>query len=373
MTDTEQILLILAALTFAFAHLWVRQGSVVIVSQWGERPSLCTIHRSSLIRNAHGGLILGNLCPLGGSFAGSSFPFCMSPDGLLGVTPTSPTIDDLPDDTGLYVRFDELTSITLDGRRILANRQPMAVCDSATVASSYVAIIRDVQSLATADRAARIDAMIADRLDFAAARQAYQSAMRGTRNVRVMATLFAMYCFGMLGSAVAGHPAPYEYAIPGYFIQIGVVFVLAARAARRMGIAVHAMILFSPVDAFRAADSVLRTVMAPFHPWAVLHAVGRTDVAEEFERQVIRDARFPRPMCLHADPAGRTTLQWFREAFRKQIGSATAERWATAITPPVPQEDAQSYCPRCECQFEMAAVECSCGITSLPFVSQTPP
>jgi hypothetical protein len=141
-------------------------------------------------------------------------------------------------------------------------------------------------------------------------------------------------------------------------VEIAIVFrrvhakLYPAESAERLESLVK-MILCPPV-AIRAADILTKNLLAEFSP-IVLADVLTGSGEREFVRSVILDLKHPLGHEL-SDSDAVETITW---AINEQV--TACERYAKPeelLAPAQREENSISYCPRCRCQFVVAAVEC---------------
>jgi hypothetical protein len=136
-------------------------------------------------------------------------------------------------------------------------------------------------------------------------------------------------------------------------IEIAILFRRAhrklypAESSERLESAVK-MILCPPV-AIRAADILTKNLLAEFSP-IVLADVLAGGGERQFVRSVVLDLKYPLGHEL-SDASAVETITW---AANEQL--KVCERYVLPTTQR--EENSISYCPRCECQFVTATVEC---------------
>jgi len=136
-------------------------------------------------------------------------------------------------------------------------------------------------------------------------------------------------------------------------VEIAILFRRAhrklypAESAERLESLVK-MILCPPV-AIRAADILTKNLLAEFSP-IILAEVLTGSGERQFVRSVILDLKHPLKHEL-SDANAVETITW---AANEQVKLCERQ----ALAPTQREENSISYCPRCECQFVVAVVEC---------------
>ena len=125
-----------------------------------------------------------------------------------------------------------------------------------------------------------------------------------------------------------------------------------------------AMMIFSPLTAMRAIDSLSLDWLAEFHPLAVAVRLLPRERFERFAAQVLRDLRFPIPSgALHNPPEVTQTRAWHRELLdAEMLRILEREKLFAAelLAPPARESDeVVAWCPRCHQQFASLASHCA--------------
>ncbi len=379
MSDIEKIFWVLTALTVLFAMVWVRPGGVLFISTCGERHRLRWLSGRSFLRNGDGGLLLGNLAPLGSSFVASPWPVAVSPSGVLARSLTAPTPDGKPNDLDELVGFAELQSADNDGRTLLVNGKPFVKFQSKTAARRWARWLKALQALSEAERAQHIENAIAQSCDSAAAADALGACWKKTRWLRLASSALFVYCFLMLGLEVfAERGVMFQHAMLGYAAFLLLTFLMHRRAELAViGPEGHRdshgwMMLVSPVDAFRAADHLFWKQLEMYHPLALSLAVGKAD--DDFARRVVHDIYYPLPDAepiagARAEDTARWCAQRMQQAILGILSRSGVDPNSYLIPPQPYDKSAVAYCPRCDGQFVRVTGPCTaCGLTLQPFV-----
>ncbi len=354
--------------------VWVRPGGVLFVSQVGERHRLRWLAGRSLLSNGQGGLLLGNLTPLGSSFVVAPWPISLSPTGVLARSATAPTSDGKPDESEQFMTFADLRSAEGEGAVLRLNGKPFARLPSKSAARRWARWLTELRDVVETERLGRIEQALADSCDAAAAARTVEKCLTRTRWLRRVSAVLLVYCFALLGLAAFARLGPsLGDAILGYAILATLTFLTHARAQRHLieaGVDTDGhgwMLLVWPVDAFRAADHLFRQRLEVYHPLALSLYLARRPAVEDLARRVVRDLRFPLPdLEASADLGAAKTAEWFAERMRQAILNMVAvagldpERF---VVPPPQDESAVAYCPRCDGQFVRVTGPCTaCGV-----------
>lgn len=375
MSDAEQLFWVLTAFTVAFGAVWVRPGGTLFLAHAWERHRLVWASGRALLLNENGGLLLGNVFPVGSSVVAAPWPLTVSPVGVLAAAPSAPTPDGRIRESGRFVAFADLRRVSCDGAALLVNDAPFVVAASKTAAARWAKWLDELRALPEADRGGWIERALAASCDVTAAGDAVRACRRQTRWLRGFSTTLFAYCFAALGAtAFAGVAIPLGSALPGYFALLAMTYLAFRRAAGAAGVSAgHGwMLLVSPVDAFRAADQVTRPRLEVFHPLALSRVLADRPAHEAFARRVALDLGFPLPSAATVDARAAAAARWFAGRLRRTVAGVFRESGidpAACVAPPPPDDPASvGYCPRCRGQYVHAAGPCSaCGLALRSF------
>ena len=374
--DLEFMLLIVGCFYLLECSQWVRPGCVVFVSQLGERAGMNSIPTRALLRNDWGGLLVGNLLPLGASAQCQSWPVSLAPAGVFSYVSQAITSEGRPDQPALFYRYEEVERVEADQRKVLVNGRSFVTVCSPDLAQLLARLIGKLTALPPERRAEAIDEALRQSTDTADISRRYREARWTTLPLRLLCTLLLGYLFLFVPIGVVYH---YHWDVLRYLLFYGLVLVsiqlqfsLAARKllpdeGRLVGKQVWLM-LVSPADAIHAGNKLFRSLLSVYHPLAVARAVASLSVFEELARHVLRDLRQPiRPAPTGAAPEAVEVEAWFRERLEKTLAELVRGAGLDpeeVHAPPEPDGTAsRTYCPRCWGQFVVAEGVChGCGV-----------
>lgn len=387
MSDLEAILLIVAALYVVECGHWVRPGSLVFVSHWGLGRRRHALRTGALLHNDHGGVLFGNFLPVGDSAISQAWPLSFSPDGVLAYVALAATTSSRPEQSGEFIRFDDLRAATTDGRTLLLNGKPFLTVSTSALANYLAATLQRLAALPAAERGAAIDEVLAKSLDAEEAEKALNSARAET--IPLLLTCLALfgYLFVYLTyCALRDVPLDFLRAMLLYAALLGFVVINYGAAVRMLlpgdkKAANHFWMMFlSPADALHARDVLLRAVLSKYQPLAVARVLCPAATVHDLARQTLLDLRNPfQPIGPFEEETARAAEAWFRGrqeqallTFLQKVGLSAAE----LTRPPSPEGvDCVAYCPRCLGQYLRDAGECNgcTGVALVKFGAVAPP
>jgi hypothetical protein len=375
MGDLESLLLVVVVIYLTECLVWVRRGAVAVRSHTGRRWRVW--HPGAVFGNSRGALLLANpLPPFGVVVLGHQFSSSVSPDAIYSYTAASVNPSWRPVQIGRIIRHDALRALTIDGRRILANGEPLLVAPSASTARHLGEWLHGLKSLPQSERAAEIRGRIADALDAGRIRARWAGFEEKSRLIHRLSILLFVYLF-LIAPALLWYFGIRHAGIgvgTGLVAQtmtIGFLFRRAHRALFPEGsddrFAPFLTMLLAPPTAIRARDFLARHLVEEFHPLAVAEAFCPQEEFKRLARHVLLDLQFPMlPVVASSDSEATRTEHWFRSIWLEEVEKAVV-RAGLELTelraPPAPTESVQrAYCPRCGAQFVSTDAVCGdCG------------
>lgn len=375
MSDRESLLCVLVALYLVECLFWVKRGGVVFRTwlgrRWGYVPD------GELARNDHGGLHWSwPLPPLGEVLVCRGFPFSFGPQGILAFKSECLHSNGRPQQSGRLVRWDDIHSISVSGKKLLVNGELFWSGDS--VHSPWMAAewLKMVTPLPADQRLAKLEESLSRSYD----RSAFKSRLSELRTqigwLNRWCTCFLIYIFGVVPWVVSRFdwlPALY-WLVPAMLVQTGWIAFRFVRAHRQLfpgateeRFKLGLIYALAPAGSSRACDPLTRGALEAFHPWCAAAELLTPTEFERLARGAWRDLNFPRfPECVSGEPDAIAIEAWFRkrslqalESLLTEIGLDSAD-W---LRPPQATEGSHTqYCPRCHAQFTADAGTCSeCG------------
>lgn len=413
MTSAELILVILACIYAAESGFWVRPGSLLFVSRLGIGFRLRLLYFAALLRNDHGGLMFGNLLPLGHSILAPAFPLSLSLEGAASVDCQTNTPDGRADEADRFHRWEDMKAVVAEGRKILVDGELFVRAATADQAKHIVTLLRQIRSLPTpVERESAIATAIREMLDHEAFARRYDQHSLRSMPLLFFCALLAGYLFvvmpwsldlfevrAMVANVLGYFPSLAKYVfgrriesglplgaltetqfvtiLLNYFQLLGLTILaywivhmwLGRPSGERWSNTL--MMLVSPADAMHAHDNLFRNIAIGFHPLTVARVLARKAEFHELARLTLLDLRFPlpRPPVKRA-AAVVATEEWFR----RELGSALEHFIAGSgldvaelVRPSKPERaDSLSFCPRCQGQYVIS--EGMCTVCELPLV-----
>jgi hypothetical protein len=360
--EGETLLFVLILLYLSECLIWVKRESVAFVSVWSKwrltKPS-------SWLGNARGGILFLNpLPPSGRVFLSHLSPISISPLGVCALNvQTLPSEARSPYQTGEFLPFGKIKEAGVDGSYLTINKERFARCTTGKQARTLASVIVAMAKASASKREVLARNWIAKQYsvkDAATLLQEAQMLIKPVQSLGLILFLFLFVLTPLLGVffGLLTLIVPVAIVMVALAVDIAIVFrrihkqLYPAESSERLESLVK-MILCPPV-AIRAADILTRNLLAEFSPIVlaeVLKGVGE----QQFVRSVILDLKHPLRHEL-SDASAVETITW---AANEQV--KVCERYVKAeelLAPAQREENSISYCPRCQCQFVVAAVEC---------------
>jgi len=159
MTDLELLFLVLVVIYCWECACWLRRGSVAFLTWFGRRWKLA--HPGAVLGNQQGGFIFAHpLPPLGTLLAGNQFPLSLSSDAVLAYVAPSVNPGGRPIQTGKCFRFAEIQSVESNGKKVRVNGELLLKAASPAFAAYLAQQLRQLTSLAPAQRANAIEELV---------------------------------------------------------------------------------------------------------------------------------------------------------------------------------------------------------------------
>lgn len=375
MNDVKLLFVVLAALYVWECACWLRRGSVAFVTWLGR--DWRAAHPGALAGNPNGGFILAApLPPLGTLLIANQFPLSLSPDGVLAFVATNVNPGWRPMQSGCFVRWENLGTVRVRGKKLLINAELFLVAATPSFARHLKTELQRLTKLAPAQRETAIAGMLRGILDG----QAIESRLREyqTRSPAVRRLGNALFLY--LVVIVPGLIWHFGFGLTWLALLLGLLALTIATAAffcrahralyPNVGderFTLTLTIALAPSSALRAHDALSRPLLEHFHPLAVAKHLLPGKEFRIFARRVLLDLRHPaRPWGTSELPEVVTTEAYSRHAlltateeFLKQQSLAPDELGRA----PAPADDScRSFCPRCDAQFTTPTGECAdCG------------
>jgi hypothetical protein len=375
MGDLESLLLVLAVIYLTECLVWVRRGAVAVASYWGKRWRFW--HPGAVLGNSRGATFLANpLPPFGAVVVGYQFPISASPQAVYSFTAASINPGWRPSQVGRLVRYDELRTVTFEGKNVLTNDALFCRAPSAASARRLAEWLHTLKLMPEAQRSDAIRTAVADALDPEKVRARWSEYRDQSKLLQRLSTVLFAYLFfaapallWSLGFRVAGIGVA-----AGLLVQTFTIGWLFHRAHRRLypngaedRFVPFLTMLLAPPTAIRARDLLARHLMDEFHPLAVTQVLCSRADLKAMARHALRDLYFPMlPLSASAASDAIQTEGWFRRLVLDETEKLLTRAGLNPVellAPPVISEEVhRAYCPRCHAQFVSADVVCGdCG------------
>lgn len=374
MSDTESLLLVIAALYLYECMAWVRRDAVPLRTFFGSRWRV--VNPDYLFGNAHGGLMLRNpLPPLGRCVLSQAWPVSFSPTGVFSFVATAFNPGKRAEQVGRFVRYDEIRAAAATGRTVYVNGAALVTAGSERMAHATFVLIQRLRGVAESDRAAVIEEALAGSLDFERAATRVRECREQTRVLSVWCNALFLYVFAALPLVIQ----QYGLAGPWPWLAAGLVILVAATAIEYAGAhralypgepagrrGAIALMVLTPLSAIRAVDALWKELLATQHPLAAARALCREEDFARVAGAVWRDALHGIPFTASSNAEAEATRAWFheraRERMARSLGAAGIEASALERAPALDDPSNRSFCPRCHSQFVIVEGMCeSCG------------
>jgi hypothetical protein len=378
MGELESLLLVLVVLYLAECLVWLRRGTVSFFNWWGlARTRWRVRHPGSTLANQHGAVSFTNpLPPLGTVFFGQQTSLSISPDAALAYTAACLNPSWRASQSARFVRFEEMKTITRDGRKVLVNDQLFLKATSPFVARRTVKGLRELQEATAKQREAIIQRTIAASFDEKSVRERVQEFQKRSANLRVLANSLFIFLY-IIAPLLVWRFAFLNvvwWLVAGLLVHTVSIAILFRRAHGHLYPGCHDerftpffTMLLAPPSAVRAVDALGKHLLENFHALAAAKVLLTTEDFREFARRVVLDLRYPMfPICPSADPMVVKTEESFRHQLRdeaEKFVSGTGLKLEELLRPPPRSEVVNTaYCPRCGAQFTTSDGACSdCG------------
>jgi len=380
MTDLELLFLVLAVVYGWECACWLPRGSVGFVTWQGRRWRLK--HPGALVGNQRGGFVFASpLPPLGTVFTAHQFPLSISSEVMLGFVAANIGPGARPQQTGRLVRFTELRTVEVSGRKLLVNGEVFLKAATPTFTEDLARQVRELMKLPNEERPRLIEQFVKAAFDTKSLEGRWQEFRKRTSHVRLLTNFLFGYLFGFAPVLIwsVGLSQSWLELLIGLFLFTLATALFFRAAHKRFYPAAEderfthfVTILLSPATAIRARDVLSRALLETFHPLAIAKVFCEEPEFRSFARRVLIELRHPAlPVCPRdeqvaqsAEANYRAIVQKAVEKFLKQ-SKVDVEELTRPIAPA--DETCKSFCPRCEAQFTTIDGKCAdCG--GLPLV-----
>ena len=381
LNETEIILAVLAAFYLSECVYWISHRAVCFYTMGLRFHPRRTI---SFLSNDRNGLVFTLPVPFAISFVCEPWPVFVSPKGIympdVKTTPSEP----IPHCDVNYVSFREDCSVELSDRDVRVNGNSTPKFSSTSQARFFKASLEEISRSCPHAREEVIEKTLKAMTDLDAIKQRLSTLRREILSLKVFSTSLFLYTFGLGPAIYYFADAGVAYRLSIYLVGFAAYWLLAifcfCSAHRRLypdGVAERrkccAMMVLSPAEAMRGPSILSKHLLESFHPVAVAAVVSSPQVFLEYAKPFLLDLQYPMPTLGRTDDsASYRTETWFRDCLKSHLSEVVRQTGidvANLVKAPIPDPDAQSYCPRCQSQFVVSDGICeSCdGLRLQPF------
>ncbi len=379
LTDTELIFLVLAAMYLSECVCWLPGEAVCLSSAFGRYRFLRSLPP---FKNERGQLVLANPAPFASSFICEPWPIVMDATGI--VVPAGYRSGGKQSALPAWLPYDEVRSVSTDGRAILVNRTTMASLATETHAKFVAEKLRAVCDANESDRPQVIEAILDEMTDIAAISERLLVFRQMILPLRISCTVLAVHTF-VVGPLLyyVRQFAWWHFAwlyLAGFLAcWLFLVFQYrkvhqAIRNETRGARVWH--LLLSPASSMRAAEALSRDLLAGSEPVAAAAALCSAVGFAPYAGATLRSAIYP----TSGDQAIAGTVasdarSWFNNLRAARLRRAIQYAGVDAdafLHEPDDVGDAASFCPRCLTLYTIGEGSCSeCpGVLLRPFTNR---
>ena len=375
MSDRESLLLVMVVLYLVECLFWVKRGAWVFRTWLGRFWSYRA--DSEFARNDHGGVHWAwPLPPLGAVHVCRGMPISFGPEGILSFKAECVNPGGRPIQSSRFVRWTEVKTVELRGKRVLVNGTQFWAGDSVQSPERLAAWLKEMAGLSAEERLKRMAASVTRQYDTEAFERRRREMQVELRWLDALCPVFLVYFLVAIPVVVTfwGWLPGLYYLLPLLFGMSGVIAWRFARAHRTLypeageeRFKLMLLCALIPASAARARDPLTSGALEEFHPLCGASVLLTPGAFRNVAEPAWRDLCYPQlPECDSRDPVAVATEHWYRSECRAAFRGILTERkldmdqW---VRPPKPSEPVNvNYCARCHAQFTAAAVSCGeCG------------
>ena len=393
MTDLELLFLVLAGIYLFECACWIPRGSVAYLSWLGLTTAprfnpLKLLNRLGLLgwRIAHPAILFGNqrggfvfaspIPPLGKILVAHQFPVSLSPSHALAYVATSINPGARPVQSAVLLKYEEIKTGVIDGKKLLINDRLFFKGSSAKEASDLKRLLSELVKASPEQREKQIRKLIKESLETKTIEKRWDEFLERTDFLNLLTNLLFFYLFVL--APVYIYRFSLERTWPALLIGLYGLTTTTAIIFRRIhkhyypesgdDRFMHFLtILFSPATTIRARDVLSRPLLSGFHPLAVASVFSREEDLRDLAGRVLRDIRTPAlPICPNSEAAVESTEKFFRALLQHEIEQFLRSKKVNIeqlLAPPLrTDETCKAFCPRCLAQFTSTDARCAdCG------------
>lgn len=369
MSNELALFLVLSLIYVTDCLLWVGKYSVAFVT-WGGRQWR-DVEAGRVIPTSEGGILLLNpLPPLGEAVCCHLTPVSVSPAGVCSLNCQVLTHSQHPLRNVVSVPFEQVTSLSVDGRHILMNEKRFCQCKDTRQAESLSGLIASLLNAIVGERAAIIQRFWDKQFDYKAAKARFERAVQNMAHLKVLCNILFVHLFVLAPILVL------YLGMTGMLIPLAVVMFVIAICISVQFYTLHKstyldasedrienaikMVLFPPAS-LRACDIITGDLLHNYNPVVVGHILLSPKEYKEFSTRTLRNLTYP----LFEDSSDKYANEisgWQNRTLSKKISDylrEVANLKEDPLLPPLPNDPGvRSYCPRCLSQFMREEGDC---------------
>jgi hypothetical protein len=369
-TDSLELLILLALVYLVECGQWVPPATVAFHALIPGRWRTTRVLRGS--SRWRRGMVLG--CPwppLGSALVSEPLPLAMSPTGIT------------PEEHGGQIPWERIEEVGTTDWTLEVNGQQIARLASRRLAQTLARTLDELRGLEPSERPAAVERLLDQRFDAETLPARLAAFTRGTRLLRVSASLLWLCIFGGLPAILHSQLIQYWAPILGLLLLTWITTAILFRLAlRRPGLLApplwpdrlhRFLVAASPLSAIRAADLIAREVAGELDPLVVSAALLDEKRFAEQARVTLVDLTHGRVRHESSPESDRAWLTERLEPRVRRLLEARGVDIQRLLAPPAREDDrVRAYCPRCLSQYtEQRGASCpneACaGMPLLPF------
>lgn len=355
MSDWAILISVAAALYVVECLVWVPTGTSVcfkhpVSGKWRAAKG------ARLPGNERGGFTLCDPFSVSGTVVVcADWDICIAPEGVSNI------LQGAYGDEALFYHFDDIKSVRAELDEVRINDQRFLRASSPAAALNVVTRVERVWRQPREQRAAEIDALIAQGLDAQAITEKWARFQERTRALTFWCSILLAFIY-VAAPVILFAVGPY----PSWLYLLAALIAIAATIAVRYlrvhqhlypssrfdrWVHVASMVLF-PVAALKCVDKLSRDVFSAYSPVVVVAVMCGPNIAAPFIREYLADVQ--RASSASAEESANAS-QACAIGFNARVAAAVEsvlEPLGVVLMPPSPESaSAMAYCPRCEAQF----------------------
>ena len=385
MSDEQVLFVVICLIYLSDCCFWLKNQSVAFLSPWQRKWQAKT--SNYLGGNAYGSLIFLNpFPPFGRIFQCHLSPISFSPTGICTYNLQTLPNTEIKKQNEKFILFDLIEEVLAKDLSLEINQNVFTKCASSIEATTIASFINTALKLNLKERENLIKEFIRKQFISKSVAEKLKQFENKTKEIFWLSCIFFVYIFfvipilvNIFGLAIMFIPV--VAIMLTFSIQISIAYYYAHKdlypdiKQNRIGNIIK-MFICPPV-AIRARDQLTADLLSSYSPLVVATQLSFIDTSS-FIRRFIHDLKYPLEHALN-DPVSVEISQWYRKEMKEQCiayikkNELKIPEYEKLFTPPQPDSNCNSYCPRCESQFKKKSGTCpDCpGIELVPYTGGT--